>query len=221
MTGVREPRTYEIVGVAGDANYYEIREAARRAIYLPAFRDGGIGANTFLVRTSIDPEAVAPDIRRTVRESLKTVPVTRITTLAAQVDATIVPERLIATLSGVFGALGALLAAIGLYGLLAYTVARRRNEIGIRMALGATRTAVTRMVLLDALAMVSVGLLIGAPLALWGRRFAETWVADLQLNTIAPVAFGVAAMLAIALVAAYLPARRAACVEPMQALRYE
>ena len=221
VTGVREPRTYEIVGVAGDANYYEIREAARRAIYLPAFRNGGIGANTFLLRTSIDPEAVAPDIRRTVRESLKTVPVTRITTLAAQVDATIVPERLIATLSGVFGALGALLAAIGLYGLLAYTVARRRNEIGIRMALGATRTAVTRMVLLDALAMVSVGLLIGAPMALWGRRFAETWVADLQLNTIAPVAFGVAAMLAIALVAAYLPARRAACVEPMLALRYE
>ena len=101
--------------------------------------------------TSIDPEAVVPDVRRAVREVLKTVPVTRVTTLGDQVDASIVPERLIATLSGSFGALGALLAAIGLYGLLAYTVARRINEIGIRMALGATRSAVTRMVLGDAL----------------------------------------------------------------------
>ena len=221
VTGAPEPRTYEIVGVAGDANYQEIREAVRRSIYLPAFHDGRIIGNSFLIRTRIDPEAVAPAVRRVVGESLKTVPVARITTLQEQVDATIVPERLVAMLSGVFGALGGLLAAIGLYGLLAYTVARRSNEIGIRMALGATGTAVTRMVLVDALGMVCAGLAAGVPLALWGRRIAASWVADVQANAIAAVAFGALAMLAIALVAAYLPARRAARVDPMQSLRYE
>ncbi len=100
---------------------------------------------------------MAPEVRRTVREVLKTVSVKSVTTLTDQVDASIVPERFIATLSVWFGVLGALLAAIGLYGLLAYTVARRINEIGIRMALGATRRDATRMVLGDALGMVCVG----------------------------------------------------------------
>lgn len=221
VTGVREPRTYEIVGVAADANYYEIREPVKRAIYLPAFHDGLVGANTFLIRTRIDPESLAAGVRSTVRETLRTVPVSRITTLSAQVDATIVPERLIAMLSGVFGALGAMLAAIGLYGLLAYTVARRRSEIGIRMALGATRGDVTRMVLIDALAMVGAGLSMGAPLALWGRRFAAGWVPGLAPDKIAPIAFGTLAMIAIGLLAAWLPSHRAASVDPMQALHYE
>ncbi len=221
VTGAPEPRTYEIVGVAGDANYSEIREAVRRAIYLPAFHDGRIGANNFLIRTRIDPEAAASDVRRAVRESLKTIPVARMTTLSAQVDATIVPERLIATLAGVFGALGALLAAIGLYGLLAYTVARRRNEIGIRMALGATQTSVTRMVLFEALALVCAGLAAGALLALWGRRFAAGWIRDLKPDSVAPIFFGAAAMIVVASLAAYLPARRAAGIDPMEALRYE
>ena len=100
---------------------------------------------------------------------MKTVPVTKVTTLETQVDASIVPERLLATVAGVFGALGAVLAAIGLYGLLAYTVARRVNEIGIRMALGATRAGVARMVLGEALAMVVAGLALGAPAAFSDR----------------------------------------------------
>ena len=97
-----------------------------------------------------------------VRDVLKTVPVKRVTTLAGQVDSNIVPERLIATLSEFFGALGAVLAGIGLYGLLAYTVARRTNEIGIRMALGATAGSVSRLVLRDVLGMVCAGLVAGA-----------------------------------------------------------
>ena len=124
----------------------------------------------FALRTSVDPEAVTPDVRRTVRELLKTVPVKSVTTLNDQVDASIVPERLIATLSLWFGVLGALLAAIGLYGLLAYTVARRINEIGIRMALGATRTGATRMVLGQALGMVCIGLAVGAPIVVLERE---------------------------------------------------
>lgn len=211
---------YEIIGMVGDAKYYEIREAAPRTMYLNTFEFPG-SASHFALRTSIDPAAVAPEVRRTVRELLSTIPVVRVTTMADQIDASIVPERLIATLSGLFGALGSLLAAIGLYALLAYTVARRINEIGIRMALGATRSAVTWMVLRDALTMVCAGLVIGAPIAFWSKTLAASLIADLPIKTAIPIAFGAVTMIAITLLAAYIPARRAARVDPMVALRHE
>jgi len=216
-----EPMTYEIVGVAGDANYLEIREPERRGIYLPAFHNGRVDAQTFLIRTAIDPEGLASDVRRVARDVVKTVPVTRITTLNDQIDASIVPERLIATLSGFFGALGALLVAIGIYGLLAYTVARRINEIGIRMALGATQNTVSRMVLGEAIGMTFGGLIIGVPVAYWAQRFAASLIADLPAMGTFPIAFGAVTMIAIALVAAYVPAGRAGRIAPMEALRHE
>jgi predicted permease len=210
----------EIVGVVGDAKSGDMREPALRFVYSNSFQLGS-NSSKFALRTSGEPKAVAGEVRRVVRESLKTVPVTKIITLADQVDASLVPERLMAMLSGLFGALGAVLAAIGLYGLLSYTVARRTNEIGIRMALGATESAMSRMVLADALGMVTAGLAIGAPLALWGKSFAASLIQDLPVKSDAPVAFGAVAMVAVALVAAYVPARRAARVEPMEALRYD
>jgi predicted permease len=219
--GFGADQTYEIIGVVGDANYSEIREAAPRTIYFNAFQNGRVSSHRFAIRTSLDPAALASEVRRTVRALLPTVPVLKVTTLADQVDASILLERLIATLSGLFGALGSLLAAIGLYGLLAYTVARRINEIGIRMALGATPAAVTRMVLGDALGMVAAGLVMGAPLAFWGKIFAARLIPDLPVKSAVPIAFGAVAMLAVALLAAYAPARRAARVNPMEALRYE
>ena len=215
-----DDQPYEIVGVVADAKYMEIREATWRTIYLSTFQESWVGSN-FVLRTSIAPASVESDVRRTVRDLLKTVPITRVTTLADQVDASIVPERLIALLSGLFGALGAVLAAVGLYGLLAYTVARRIHEIGIRMVLGATRSDVIRMVLREALAMVLAGLLIGAPVAFWGTSLVVSLIQDLPVRTAVPIGFGVVAMIAIALIAAYVPARRAAKVDPMVALRYE
>jgi putative ABC transport system permease protein len=215
-----DDQPYEIVGVVGDAKFFEVREATWRMIYLNTFRQRWV-ASQFALRTSIDPGAVAPDVRRTVRDSLKTVPVGRITTLADQVDASIVPERLIATLSGWFGALGSLLAAIGLYGLLAYTVARRIHEIAIRMALGATRSDVTRMVLRDALGLLAAGLAIGAPIAFWSKRFAASLIRDLPVDSGMSIAFGALTLIVVALLAAYVPARRAARVDPLETLRHE
>jgi ABC-type antimicrobial peptide transport system permease subunit len=221
VTGVREPRTYEIVGVAGDTNFYEIREAAKRAIYLPAFRSAFVAGQTFLIRTNIDPEAIAGDVRRTIRDVVPSVPVARIITLTDQIDASILPERLIATLSGFFAALGALLAGIGLYGLLAYTVARRTNEIGIRVVLGATPRDVTWLVLKDALLTVMAGLLLGVPIAIGGRSLAATLIQDLPIHSGAPFALATLAIIAVALLASYVPARRATRVDPLEALRHE
>ena len=211
---------FEIVGVTGDAKYYEIREAAPRTIYLDTFQSEHPESG-FALRTAVAPEAVAAAVRKTVRESLKDVPVLRITTLADQVDASIVPERLIAMLSGTFGALGSLLAAIGIYGVLAYTVSRRIHEIGIRMALGATSAAVSRMVLSEALAMSGVGLVIGVMVAFWAGRLAVSLMPDLPVKGAFPIALGALVMIAITIAAAYLPARRAARVDPMVTLRHE
>ena len=175
----------------------------------------------FALWTTVDPVTVAGAVRRAVRTSLETVPVRDIRTLAEQVDASIVPERLIALLSGLFGVLGALLAAIGTYGLVAYSVTRRVNEIGIRMALGATQTAIFRTVLGEALAIACAGLLVGVPVAQWAQRLAASLIPDLPAKSVSPIAFGAVMLIVIALVAAYVPAHRASRVDPMEALRHE
>ena len=215
-----DAKPYEIVGVSGNAMYYEIRESALRRIYLNTFQFPG-SASTFALHTSVDPLTLAPAARQAIRELLTDVPVTRVTTLTDQVDATIVADRLMAFVSGVFGSLGAVLTAIGIYGLLAFTVTRRTNEIGVRMALGATSGDVTRMVLRDALAMAGVGLACGLPLAVWGKRFAVSRMPDLAATSPVPLVFGAAAILTVALLAAYIPARQAARIEPIEALRHE
>ena len=211
---------YEIVGIVGDAKYLDLHEAAPRTVYLNAFQDGFINSQ-FSLRTDVPPTAIVGEVRRAVSDVLKTVRVAKVTTLAEQVDASIVPERLIALLAGFFGVLGASLAAIGLYGLLAYTVARRTSEIGIRMSLGATERDVARMVLKGALGLVLTGLVVGAPIALWSRAFTARLIDNLPANNAYAIGGAALAMIALALLASYLPARRAMKVDPMVALRCE
>jgi putative ABC transport system permease protein len=213
----RDP--YEIVGVAGDAKYQDIRLVTPPIVYF--FAPMSRGSTTLSLRTDGNPMVLAADARRIVNEALGADSVRRVTTLAEQVDAAIVPERLMAILAGFFGASGALLAAIGLYGLLAYTVARRTKEIGIRMALGATRGDVTRMMLRSGLTLVAAGFVVGAPVAFWGTRFAATLIEDLSGGGVPPVATAVVAMLVVAALAAFMPARRATRVDPVIALRSE
>ena len=215
-----DDRPYEIVGVAADAKYADLHQPPPRTVYVHTFQDGRLGS-VFSLRTARSPGAVAGEARRAVAEVMKTVRVAGVTTLADQVDASLVPERLVAALSGFFGAVGIALAAVGLYGLLAYTVARRTREIGIRMALGATPGGVVRMVLGNAGALIAGGLLIGTPLAIWGRRVAAGLVPGLRVETLPLVVTAAAIMAAAGLLAAYLPARRAAHVQPVEALRHE
>jgi predicted permease len=216
--GSAEP--YEIVGLVGDLKTFELRDAPFPTMYFNMFQENRM-SHQFQLRTTVHPESVAGTVRRMVRDVLKTVPVTRVTTLADQVDSNIVPERLIATLSEFFGCLGAMLAGIGLYGLLAYTVARRTHEIGIRMALGATAGSISRLVLRDALGMVCAGLAAGMWMVFWGRPLTAGDLPDLKLESALPLAIGGGAMAAVALLASYVPVRRAARVDPMEALRHE
>jgi predicted permease len=212
--------TYEVVGVVEDAKYNDLQQPAPPTIYHYLSQQTFSGSQ-LAVRTRIAPDAVADAVREVESSVLKTVPIVRSTTMNEQIDASIVPERLIATLSGWFGALGALLAAVGLYGLLAYTVTRRTHEIGVRMALGATRSDVMAMVLRDALWTVCAGLVLGAPLAFWANSVAVSLVHGLAVKSPVSIMFGGAVMIMLGLVAAYIPARRAMGFDPMIALRCE
>jgi predicted permease len=215
-----DSKPYEIVGVVGDTKYIDAQEQAGRIIYFDAFQENHISSR-FSVRTRGASSAVAADFGRILGDVLKNATVAQVTTMQEQVDANLVPVRLAATLAGLFGVLGAMLAAIGTYGLLAYSVARRTNEIGIRMALGATRSDIARGVLREALTTTCAGLLIGIPVAFAARRAAASLVPGLPVGDSA-LLWAVAAMtVVVALFAAYVPARRATHVEPVEALRCE
>jgi predicted permease len=220
ITLTKGEKTYEVVGVVGDAKYNDLQQPAPPTIYTDSLQEGFIGSQ-LAIRTRIDPGGVASAVRQAEAAVLKTVPIIRIITMNEQIDSSIVPERLIAMLCAGFAALGALLAAIGLYGLLAYTVARRTHEIGVRIALGATRSDVMRMTVHEALWMVCAGLALGAPLAFWAKSVAASLIHGLPANSPVSIVFGGAVMIAMGLVSAYIPARRATRVDPMVALRYE
>jgi predicted permease len=221
VTLTKGEKTYEVIGVVGNAEYNDIEQVPLpRTVYLDAFQHNGMPSQ-LSIRTSIDPEAVTGAVRETVASVMKTVSIGRITTMSGQIDGAIVPQRMLATLSGWFGGMALLLAALGLYGLLAYSVARRTHEIGVCMALGASRTKLMRTVLWEALSMVCAGLAIGAPPAFCGERLATSLIPGFSAQTALPVIVGGLAMIVVALLACYIPARRAMRVDPMVALRYE
>jgi ABC-type antimicrobial peptide transport system permease subunit len=160
-------------------------------------------------------------IRREVRAVDASVPIYNLRTLEAQLDESLSQERLVATLSSWFGGFAILLAAIGLYGVLAYSVTRRTNEIGIRMALGAERSGVIWMVLREALVMVGLGVAIGVPLALVLARSLSSLLYGVKPTDLLTISAAAALLFVVAGVASYLPARRASRVDPLVALRYE
>lgn len=223
ITLIKGDRTYEVIGVVRNAKYNDLQQPAPPTIYTDLLQQDFAGSqhSQLAIRTRIDTGGVVSAVRQAEAAVLKTVPIVRIMTMNEQIDSSIVPQRLIAALSAGFGALGALLAAIGLYGLVAYTVTRRTHEIGLRMALGATRSDVMRMVLREALWMVCAGLILGTPLASWGKSVAANLIPNLPAKSPVSMVFGGAVMIVLALVAAYIPAHRGTRVDPVVALRYD
>jgi predicted permease len=212
---------YEIVGVVADAKYLTVYEPAPRTVYLNLMQESRMFAHRFSVRTTIAPAAVAGDVRRIAGEVFRPAAVASMRTLEDQVDAEIVPERMLAVLSAMFGALGAALAGLGLYGLLAYTVTRRTNEIGVRLALGARPATVIAMVVKSALALVIGGLIVGIPIAVAVRRLVDGLIASVPEQSPIPIVAAATTMILIALCSAFVPARRAAMVDPTIALRQD
>jgi predicted permease len=213
----------EVVGVVNDAKYESPREEGRRMFYLPYRQQlGRLTQNvSFAIRTSGNPDQFESTIRRALNEVDPRLPILRIETVEDQLDALLVPERATATFSLFFGALAALLASIGLYGVMAYNTARRTNEIGIRLALGATRRGVLGMVMKETLGLVACGILLGVPVALAGGRMISAQLFGVQAMD--PLTFAAASllMIGVAALAGFLPARRAAKVDPMAALRHD
>lgn len=216
-----DPSWKEIVGVVKDAQNRGLRESPTPMIYLPLFQFPDEALITFEVRTAISPLSVSNAIQRAVKATELRLPVFDIKTLNEQVDDSLVQERLIASLSGLFGALALLLAAVGLYGLMTYATNRRTGEIGIRMALGATRGQIAGMVLEETLLLVLAGLAIGVPAAMASSHLIRSELYGLRTNDPLTILIAGLMMAGIAVFAAYLPARRASRVDPMVALRTE
>lgn len=210
----------EIIGVARDAKYTGMRSETEPTVYL-AYLQSVPRFATFIVRTSGDAGAAAATIREAVYEVDSNLPLFDMKTQSQQADESLTQERLFATLSSFFGVLALLLACIGLYGVMSYGVARRTNEIGIRMALGASAPRVTRMVMRETMLVVVVGVVIGLGAALATTRLIASMLFGLAATDALTISFAVVLMIGVAAVAGYLPARRASKVDPMVALRYE
>jgi predicted permease len=216
---VGENDVREIVGIVGDSNYLALREKTHPTLYLGIFQ-GGSGSE-FVIRAVGEPTALIPVVRREIEQQAKGVAIGRIRTLASHVDAWIVQERLVALLSSYFGCLALFIAAVGLYGVLSYTITRRTQEIGIRMALGAQASDVLIMILKEIASLTCVGLALGIPLALFLERFITDLLYQLTPGDPLTMAAGALVILFVALFAGYLPARSASRVDPLVALRCE
>jgi predicted permease len=212
----------EIVGVVKNAKYNSLREPALRIYYVPYRQDStSWRETTFQIRTAAEPTGVIAAVRQTAREIDANLPLFNIKTLAKQVDESLAQERLIGAVSSFFGLLALLLAAIGLYGIMAYAVSRRTHEIGVRMALGAHRGAVLRMVLRQGMKLVLIGTGLGLAASLAVTRVIASQLFDVTPTD--PVTFIGAPilLLIVALLACFAPARRATKVDPLVALRCE
>jgi predicted permease len=216
------PGAVEIVGLVRDAKYTDVRSRTPPTVYIP-FRQEVPGQAAFAVRTDGDPDRYVTSVRQAVRDVDPTLPVFDVKAQVEQAEESISRETLFARLSSIFGGVTLLLAVVGLYGSLAYAVAQRRTELGVRMALGATRGSVVQLVLREALIVASAGLAAGLAFALAAGRAAR--------STLDPILFGltphdpvvlsaaVALLLVVAVLAALVPARTAAHVDPVVALR--
>ena len=216
-----EWQNIEVVGVVKDAKYMKLEEKQMPAAFFPHSQHREEFLRNFVVRYTGDPAFLVPAIRRAAGEIDANLPVSDVATLAQMVDDFTLNRRLVAQLSTFFGILGALLACIGIYGVMSYGITRRTNEFGIRMALGAERRDVLWVVLRETLSLALAGVGIGLALALASSRLVESLLFGVKSNNPLVMGLSMAAMIVVALFAGYLPARRATRIDPSVALRHE
>ena len=211
----------EIVGIVADSKHDEARDEQRLFVYLPYSQDKNLSEITFYLRTEQDPTAVTSMITKTVASHDAGLPVYNLKPLADQLRETVFPDRALALLSSSLGILAAFLAAIGLYGVMAYVVARRTKEIGVRIALGATRGNISWLILREVAQMAVLGLVIGLGVSFLAGRLIQSLLFGVSAYNPLVLALTATVLAGVALLAGGLPARKAASVDPMVALRYE
>jgi predicted permease len=210
----------EIIGVVRDAKYVSLREPAPPTIYRPFLQSAPRGMSV-LLRTASDPAAFTESLRAVVKKVDPDLPVAGMATQSEQIERRFAQEKLFAQAYSWFGGLALVIAAVGLFGLMSYSVSRRTNEIGVRMALGAAQGDVARMVLRESMLLVAIGIVIGGATALGAAGLVERTLYGVVPRDTTNLAIAISVMTVVALAAAYLPARRASRVDPMVALRYE
>jgi len=217
-----KPRDMEIVGIVANARYGGLKDRARPVIYI-AYNQGWPQPEemVFELRTAGDPLAYVNTVREIVHRADGRVPVTGVMSQVGEINKTINQEIIFAELCSGFAILALLIAGVGLYGTVSYNVARRTSEIGIRMALGAPRGLVVRMILKQVLVLAAVGLAIGVPVAFGSSRVVASFLYGMKPNDPIALTAAVAILVAAALLAGYAPARRASRIDPMVALRHE
>jgi predicted permease len=208
----------EIIGVAEDTLYEGPREGVRRQVFIPNWGKNG---TAFYVRTTMGSASAYSAVRNEVRKLDAAMPVYQLKTLASQLDQTLLTERLTALLSAGFGLLATLLAAVGLYGVMAFVVARRTKEMGVRMALGANPGSVIWLVMREVLLLLGIGLGLGVPAAIGLGRFVATQLYGIKPNDPWIAVSTVAVLVVVSGMAGLIPARRASRIDPILALRYE
>jgi predicted permease len=223
----KKPDEIEIVGICKDAKYTRQRDDVPPTVYSSFRQERPLANATFEVRTVGDPNAIVATTREAVRQIDTNLPVMNVKTQIEQADETLRMERLFAKLLTLFAILAQQLAAIGLFGVLAYTVSQRTHEIGIRMALGANRASVLKMIVRQGMTLAVLGVILGLVGAYVLTKYLESWVSLSKMlfgvKVSDPLTYGViaAVLTVVALIACYVPARRATKVDPLVALRYE
>jgi putative ABC transport system permease protein len=215
------PTDMEIVGVVRDIKYTSLRDDVPIQMFVPYMARRSVGGMTVYLRTSRAADQIVSEARERVRKLDRNLPIYEVQTMEQRVTDSLLTERLIAGLSATFGVLATLLACVGLYGVMAYNVARRTREIGVRMALGAFGRDVVWLVLREALLLLGVGLLVGLPAALALGRYAQSQLFGVHFADPLTLVLAVLSLAVSATLAGVIPARRASRVDPIRALRYE
>jgi predicted permease len=210
----------EVVGIVRDAKYDNVRDEAPPTLYVP-FRQTRMGTPSIVVRTAVDPLNLVSAIRETVRSIDPNLPIVDVSTQMENMEARLEQEKIFAHAYSLFGGLALVLAAVGLYGVMSYTVARRTNEIGIRLALGAQREQVLGATMRESMVLVAAGAAIGIAIVLAASRFVASLLFNVPKNDLVSIALAAGILGLVSAAAAFVPAHRASRVDPMVALRNE